>query len=177
MGPKHHPYLLFLDSRSLGGKGGENGNDYRKKKAALELSGHTAASAEAHLRGQQGTVMHPYLVGKSAQRQGRKDSGNAVNLAAVQLHVRESHPSLANFNLKSIFSPAKDTNSLSHPCIMPERQVKKARKAAREALALEKPPHNLNKFKLRTWTVSCLLSDLWYVNLQSAQKKTLRAGV
>ncbi len=60
--------------------------------------------------------------------------------------------------------------------LMPETQVQKARKAAREALALEKSRVTLNDFKLRTWTVSCLLSDLWYVNRDSIAKRTLRAG-
>jgi hypothetical protein len=59
---------------------------------------------------------------------------------------------------------------------MPERQVKTARKAARETLQMEKSPGTLNDFKLRTWTVSCFLSDLWYVNHASPDKRTLRSA-
>ena len=59
---------------------------------------------------------------------------------------------------------------------MPEREVNKARKAAREALAKEKSPGTLSDFKLRKWTVSCLLIDLWYVNHASAAKRTARAA-
>ena len=176
MGPKRDAYLLFLDSRSRGGKGGATHTDYEEKTAALLLEGHTTTTAEAHLRGQQGAAMHPHLANKEARRDGRQDSGNKVNLAAVQLHVRASNPSLANFNLESIFSPAKEKNIRSLTYIMPEQQVQNARNATREDVALEKPPLNLNEFKLRTWAVSCLLSDLWYVNLASAHKKTLRAG-
>jgi len=110
-GPKRHPYLLLLDAKSRGGsnggKGGANRTDYDGKVAALVLEGHTTATAEAHLRGQQGAAMYPLLTGKLAKREGRVDSGNAVNLAAVELRVRVSHPSLDNFNLKSIFSPDK----------------------------------------------------------------------
>jgi hypothetical protein len=89
--------------------------------------------------------------------------------------VRKSSASLVLFELDSIFSPLKDTDKDSLTYIMPETQVQ-TRKAAREALALEKSPVTLNDFKLRTWTVSCFLSDLWYVNRDSIAKRTLRAG-
>jgi hypothetical protein len=185
-GPNRDSYLVFLDRRkigsSYGGKGGANRTDYDGKVAALVLEGHTTVSAEDYLRGQQGDVMHPLLAGRLANRESRDDCGSPQFLAAVQARVRASHPSLHNFNLNSIFSPAKEASKrslkeASKRSLMTERQVITASKTGREALAKEKSPCTLNDFKLRTWTVSCLLSDLWYVKKNSTNKRTARVVV
>jgi hypothetical protein len=176
--------------RRWGGQGGANYDDFRRAVEKLKTDFNiTEEQAVARLQAVEGKLRHPYLVGLDRQRanivaynesgqkkENRADSGNAGNHAAVQTRVRKSSASLVEFELDSIFSPLKDTDKDSLTYIMPETQVQKARKAAREAHALEKSSETLNDFKLRTWTVSCLLSDLWYVNRDSIAKRTLRAG-
>jgi hypothetical protein len=189
-GKLRHPYLVGLDGKVWGGQGGANYDDFRRTVEKLKTDFNiTEEQAVARLQAVEGKLRHPYLVGLDRQRanivaynesgqkkENRADSGNAGNHAAVQTRVRKSSASLVEFELDSIFSPLKDTDKDSLTYIMPETQVQKARKAAREAHALEKSSETLNDFKLRTWTVSCLLSDLWYVNRDSIAKRTLRAG-
>ena len=64
-----------------------------------------------------------YLHGKALQRAGHKDTGSAAYHAAVQARVRGSHPSLATFELRSCFHPAKDTSMLSLTFMMPYRDI------------------------------------------------------
>jgi len=90
--------------------------------------------------------------------------------------VRASSSSLHDFELANIFAPAKDTNNESLTYIMPLRAVRTARAAANDALAKGTFTGTLDEFKLSTWTVSCLLSDLWYVNHDSAAQKIARGG-
>jgi hypothetical protein len=91
--------------------------------AVLMQGGLTRQAAMEHLEAQQGEAQHPYLQGKVLQRAGHKDTGSAAYHAAVQAPVRASHPSLATFELRSCFHPAKDTSMFSLTFIMPYRDM------------------------------------------------------
>jgi hypothetical protein len=104
------------------------------------------------------------------------DTGSVAYHATVPAAVRASHASLATFELRSCFHPVKDTNKLSLTYIMSRREVEAARAATMYGLAKAKTSETLNDWKLRMWTVSLLLSDLWYVNMASVLKKARRAA-
>jgi hypothetical protein len=184
-GELRHPYLVGLDGKACAGEGGNHYDDFRRVVDKTDL-GISENQAIARLESVKGELRHLYLVGLDGKRLGkpRGNTGNHATVqtsktghhAAVQGRVRESSASLIAFELKSIFFPAKDTNIDSLTYIMSLRDLRPLRTAARALHAEEESSGRLDDFKLRTWTVSCLLSDLWYVNANTMDTKKKNSG-
>jgi hypothetical protein len=88
--------------------------------------------------------------------------------------VRETHTSLVHFELEACFHPNRDAMKTSRTYIMSHDATRANIKSAFHILAVDSSCTALSEVKLKYWTASELISDLWLVNKTTADRKTKR---